>query len=223
MFRRVFSNDETTNADRIEYILRNAIYTAFTLKKRTIFTVYELLNNPDFRKKVVKDLEDENLKSFWKNEFDKAGNYQIVKMISGVTAKVGRFLFSPTAKRILEQERSTINFDDILDQGKILLCNLSEGKLGDDTSQLLGITIITKIHQAALRRSRNNPKDRKPFYLFVDEFQNFATTSFTKLLSGGRKFGLRVTIAEQSTAQQKERNIVDVILANTGTVICFRT
>ena len=139
-------------------------------------------------------------------------------MASGVTAKIGRFLFSPTAKRILEQPKSTINFDEILDKGKILICNLAEGSLGEDTSQLLGTTIITKIQQAAVRRVRQNRESRVPFNLFIDEFQNFATSSFIKLLSGGRKFGLRLTIAEQSGCQQEDRNVVNVILANCGTV-----
>jgi len=223
IFRRVFNKDENTDAHRIEYILRNTIYTAFTVKDRTVFTIYDLLNDPDFQKSVVKDLTDENLQNFWKNEFGRAGNFQVVKMVSGVTAKVGRFLFSPTAKRVLEQTHSTINFDDILESKKVLICNLAEGKLGEDTSQLLGTTIIAKIQQAALRRVRTDKTKRTPFYLFIDEFQNFATSSFTKLLSGGRKFGLRITIAEQSTSQQQDRNIVNVILANTGTVICFRT
>lgn len=223
IFRRVFFKDENTDAHRIEYILRNAIHTAFVVPNRTIFTIYELLNDKDFRKQSIKNIKDENLANFWKNEFGKAGDYQHVKMIGGITAKVGRFLFSPIAKRILEQPKSTINFEDILDNGKILLCNLAEGKLGEDTSQLLGATIIAKVHQAAVRRSRMESSKRKSFYLFVDEFQNFATSSFTKLLSGGRKFGLRITIAEQSTSQQDNRNITNVVLANTGTVICFRT
>lgn len=223
IFRRVFFKDESTDAHRIEYILRNAIYTAFTLPNRTIFTVYDLLNDNSFRKSAIKYLQDENLIKFWKNEFGKAGDYQHVKMVSGVTSKVGRFLFSPIAKRILEQPKSTINFDDILNNGKVLLCNLAEGKLGEDTSMLLGATVIAKVHQASVRRARISSSNRKPFYLFVDEFQNFATSSFTKLLSGGRKFGLRITIAEQSTSQQDNKNITNVVLANTGTVICFRT
>jgi len=223
IFRRVFFKDESIDAHRIEYILRNAIYTAFTWPNHTIFTVYDLLNDASFRKQAIKNLRDENLLNFWKNEFGKAGDFQLVKMASGVTAKVGRFLFSPIAKRILEQPKSTINFDDILDNKRILICNLAEGKLGEDTSQLLGATVIAKIHQAAVRRIRMEHAKRKPFYLFVDEFQNYATNSFTKLLSGGRKFGLRITIAEQSTAQQQNLNIVNVVLANTATVICFRT
>lgn len=223
IFRRVFTKEDNVDAHRIEYILRNTIYTAFTVKDRTIFTIYNLLNNPDYRKGVLATLNDEDLQNFWKNEFGKAGNFQIVKMVSGVTAKVGRFLFSPTARRILEQKHSTINFDEILSQKKILICNLAEGKLGEDTSQILGMTIISKIQQAAQRRARQEISTRTPFYLYIDEFQNFATSAFTKILSGGRKFGLRITIAEQSTSQQKDKDIVNIILANVGAVICFRT
>ncbi len=223
VFRRIFRKDEKVDAHRIEYILRNTIYTAYTVPDCTIFTVYELLTDPAFRKQVTRSLTDANLKKFWKNEFGKAGDYQVVKMASGVTAKIGRFLFSPIAKRILEQSRSTIDFDDIVDNKKILICNLAEGKLGEDTAQILGTAIIAKIHLSMTRRAQLEQKNREPFYLFVDEFQNFATSSFTKLLSGGRKYGLRITIAEQSTAQQDDRNIINVILANVGTVVCFRT
>lgn len=223
LFRKVFSKEEFVNAHRIEYILRNAIYTAFTVEDRTIFTVYDLLNNPPFQKEVIAKLKDQNLKNFWRFEFGRAGDYQVVKMVSGVTAKIGRFLFSPTAKRILEQKKSTINFNEILSSGKIVICNLSQGKLGEDTSRLLGVTILTKIQQAALKRANIPESKRKSFYLYVDEFQNFATHAFTKMLSEGRKYKLRVTIAEQSASQQDDRNIVNVILANVTTVVCFRS
>ncbi len=222
LFRKVFSNQENANAHRIEYILRNTIHTAFTTEDPTLFTVYDLLNNPPYQQQVVAKLQDENLKNFWKFEFGRAGDYQIVKMTGGVTAKIGRFLFSPTAKRILEQKRSTINFNDILD-GKILICNFSQGKLGEDTARLLGTTILTKLQQAALKRA-NIPQDkRRQFHLYVDEFQNFATQSFAKMLSEGRKYGLEVCIAEQSTSQQQDRSIVNIILSNVTTVVCFRS
>jgi hypothetical protein len=223
LFRKVFSKEENVNAHRIEYILRNAIYTAFTVPNCTIFTVYDLLNNPPFQKQVISKLQDENLKNFWKFEFGRAGDYQVVKMVGGVTAKIGRFLFSPTAKRILEQSASTINFDKLMDEKKIIICNLSQGKLGEDTSKLLGTTIMTKIQQAALKRANIKEAERVPFYLYVDEFQNFATHSFTKMLSEGRKYKLRVILAEQSTSQQDDRNIVNVILANVTTVVVFRS
>lgn len=223
LFRKVFSNDENANPHRIEYILRNTIYTAFTIKDATIFTLYDILNNPIFQKQVIAHLEDPYLKNFWKNEFGKAGDFQIVKMVGGVTAKVGRFLFSPTARRILEQKHSTIKFDEILDQGKILICNFSQGNLGEDTARLLGTTVLTKIQQAALRRARLPKGQRRPYYLYVDEFQNFATQSFIKMLSEGRKYGLSVCIAEQSTSQQEDRRIVNNILANVTTVVSFRS
>lgn len=222
LFRKVFSKDETDSAHRIEYILRNTTHTAFTIPDRTIFTVYKLLNNPKYLKSVLKTLDDQDLQDFWKNEFGRAGDYQIVKMVGGVTARIGRFLFSPTAKRILEQKKSTINFNEILN-GKILICNLSQGKLGDDTARLLGTTILTKIQQAALRRADIPQSKRKQFHLYVDEFQEFATLSFAKMLSRIRKYGVDVCIAQQSTSQQQDRSIVDIILANITTMICFRT
>lgn len=222
LFRKVFYKDEADNAHRIEYILRNTIYTAFTIPNRTIFTVYKLLNNPTYLKGIIKTLENEDLKDFWKNEFGRAGDYQVVKMVGGVTAKIGRYLFSPIGKRILEQEKSTINFSDILD-GKILICNLSSGNLGEDTSRLLGTTILTKIQQAALRRASIPEHKRKQFHMYVDEFQDFATLSFARMLTRVRKYGVDVVMAEQSTAQQQERDIVNIILANVTTMICFRT
>jgi energy-coupling factor transporter ATP-binding protein EcfA2 len=222
LFRKVFSKEENTNAHRIEYILRNTIYTAFTTEGCTIFTINKILTNPTFRKQVVSRLKDPELVDFWKYEFGKAGDYQVVKMTQGVTAKVGRFLRSPTARRILEQEKSTINFDDIINQGKILICNFSQ-KLGEDTSRLLGTTIMTKLQQAALKRAYIPENERKTFYLYVDEFQNFATQSFTKMVTEGRKYRMPLIIAEQSTSQQKDRDITNIILANITTVVSFRS
>lgn len=223
LFRKVFSEVWSAHAHRLEYTLRNTIQTALTLEDPTLFTVYELLNNPDFQKKVTGTLEDENLKNFWKYEFGKAGDYQKVKMVGPVTARIGRFLFSPSAKRILEQKKSTINFDEIMDQGKILICNLSKGKLGEDNSEVLGIMVLTKIQLTALKRARQEQLKRKPFYLYVDEFQNFATPSFVQMLSEARKYGLNLTMIEQSTSQQKDKNLVNVLLANVGTVVTFRS
>ena len=222
LFRKVFSSDMKGNPHRIEYILRNTIHTAFTIENPTLFTIFDLLNNPVFQKKVVARLRDENLKNFWRYEFGKAGDYQKVKMVSPVTARIGRFLFSPSAKRILEQTKSTINFDEILN-GKILLCNLAKGKLGEDTSQVLGIMILNKLQLAALKRARVDAKERKDFYLYVDEFQHFATKSFVEMLSESRKYKLNLTIAEQSTSQQDDKDLVHIILANVGSVVCFKT
>ncbi len=222
VFRKIFSDDDS-GGHRIEYMLRNAVQTALTQEKATLFTVYDLINDPTYRKKVVATLTDENLKHFWRNEFGKAGGMQQVKMVAGITAKIGRFLFSVSAKRILEQEKSTIDFDDIIASSKILICNFSKGLLGEDTSELLGIMAIAKLQLASLRRVRIQQSERTPYYLYVDEFQNFATMSFVQMLSESRKYKLFLTMAEQSTSQQDDQRMVNIILANVGTVVCFRT
>lgn len=222
IFRKIFSDDDS-GGHRIEYMLRNAVQTALTQEKATLFTVYDLINDPTYRKKVVASLDDENLKRFWRNEFGKAGGMQQVKMAAGITAKIGRFLFSVSAKRILEQEKSTIDFDDIIASSKILICNFSKGLLGEDTSELLGIMVIAKLQLASLRRVRIQQSERTPYYLYVDEFQNFATMSFVQMLSESRKYKLFLTMAEQSTSQQDDQRMVNIILANVGTVVCFRT
>ena len=146
-----------------------------------------------------------------------------MKMAAGITAKIGRFLFSASAKQILEQPKSTIDFDEIINSGKILICNFSKGLLGEDTSELFGITVLAKLQLASLRRARVSQSERRHFYLYVDEFQNFATTSFVQMLSESRKYKMFMVMAEQSTSQQKDQQMVSIILANVGTVISFRS
>jgi len=222
VLRKIFSEDDS-GGHRIEYVLRNTIQTALTMENPNLFTIFRLLNDNKYRREVTKTLDDEDLANFWKNELGKAGEFQKVKMVAGITAKIGRFLFSASAKRILEQDKSTIDFGDILDSGKILICNFSKGALGEDTSSLFGTTILAKLQVASLRRARLKQADRRPFYLYVDEFQNFATMSFVQMLSEARKYKLFLIMAEQSTSQQDQQRLVDIILANVGTVICFRS
>jgi hypothetical protein len=221
VMRKVFSEDDS-GGHRIEYVLRNAVQTALTLKDPTLFTIFDLLTDTKYRNKVAKNLQNQKLKNFWKNEFGKAGDFQRVKMAGGVTAKIGRFQFSASAERIMSQPKSTINFEEILD-GKILICNFAKGLIGEDTSALFGISTLAKLQLAAYRRVKTKQADRKPFYLYVDEFQNFATMSFVQMLSEARKYKVFLTMAEQSTSQQEDLRMVNTILANVGTVICFRS
>jgi hypothetical protein len=167
VLRKIFSEDDS-GGHRIEYVLRNSIQTALTLENPTLFTIFELLNDAKYRRKVVKTLTDKNLKDFWDNELGKAGEFQRVKMAAGITAKIGRFLFSASARRVLEQPKSTINFEDMLASKKILICNFSKGMLGEDTSTLFGTTVLAKLQTAALRRARIGEQNRVPFYLYVD-------------------------------------------------------
>ena len=221
IMRKTFS-DDGTGGHRIEYVLRNAVLTALTVEDATLFTVYDLLTNKDFRKPIVDKLEQDWLKNFWRNEFSKAGDYQQVKMMSGVTSKIGRYHASISAERILEQPKSTIDFDKILD-GKILICNLAKGLIGEDTSEVFGISILAKLQLASFRRIEQKRTNRRPFYAYVDEFQNFATVSFVEMLSEARKYKLFLTMAEQTTSQQDDEKIVNTILTNAGTIVCFKS
>jgi hypothetical protein len=208
---------------RMEYILRNAALTTLELKDPTIFTIQRLLTEKDFRDQATAILKPGLLKKFWDHEFKIAGEYQKVQMISPITNKVGRFFGSGITRNMIGQAHSTIDFEDILNNGKILLCDLSQGKIGEDNSELLGILTIAKIQLAALKRARINVEDRKDFYLYVDEFQNFATPSFAKILSEARKYRLNAVLAHQTTAQIEDKDLLKVILANSGTVVSFRT
>lgn len=221
VLRKVFS-DDSASAVRIEGMLRNAILTAFTVPDATLFTVLKLLRNSEFRKSVVDTLEDDDLKDFWREEFGQAGGMQRVSMTKGLTNRLDRFRASAPVFRMLSQVHSTISFEDLMNDGKILICNFST-EMGEDTSVLFGTTVLAKLKITAERRAVISEKDRRPFYVYVDEFQNFATTPFVKMLSASRKFGLFLTMAEQSTSQQDEQRLTEGILSNVGTLVCFRT
>lgn len=222
ILRKFFSEDDT-GGHRIEYVLRNTIHTALTVEGATIFTIFKLLTDAKYAKPIINKLEDENLKAFWKNELGKAGNMQAVKMSAGITSKIGRFLFSTSASRIMGQPKSTIDFQKIMDEKKILICNFSKGAIGEDTSRLFGVTVLARLQLAALKRSLIEEKERIPFYLYVDEFQNFATPGFMQMLSEARKYRLYATMAEQSTQQQSDQKMISIIMSNVGTVVVFRT
>lgn len=219
VLRKVFADDES-NAHRIESLLRNAIQTAFYVEGATLFTILKIIRNTDYRKKVLTSVDDQYLLDFWREEYGKAGGMQKVSMSKGLTSRIDRFRSSAPASRMLDQPKSTISFEDIIDSGKILICNFSTD-MGEDTSALFGTTVLAKLKIAAERRARQSEDERKPFYVYVDEFQNFATTPFVKMLSASRKYKLFLTIAEQTTNQQEEERLTEAILANVSTVIAF--
>jgi DNA replication protein DnaC len=221
LFRKQFASKEVSS-HRIEYLLRNTIHTALTVKNCTMFTIYRILNEQKFRLKVVSGLNDANLKRFWQEELGKAGDYQRVKMSAGVTTKIGRFLFSEPARRVFGQVESTIDFNDIIDTKKILICNFSKGLLGEEGSRLFGTSVLTKLQLSSLATARSNYRYRKEHFLYVDEFHNFSTESFVQMLAESRKYKLFLTISEQSLSSQDETER-SMLLANIGSLINFRT
>lgn len=214
--------DARYSGPRMEHILRNVILTALEQEKPTLFTIYDLLTNVKYRKKVTANLKDDILKSFWKNEFEKLGSFQKAEQISPITNKLGRFLTTSMTRNIFNQSDSKLDFEDIMNNKKILICNLSKGKIGEDTAYFLGGLFTAKIQLTALRRVHIPEAKRPDFFLYIDEFQNFATMSFAQILSEARKYRLSVILAHQNTVQI-EKDLLETIIGNTGTIICFRT
>lgn len=205
---------------RLEYILRNTILTLTYVPNSTFLDIPELLTNEGFRLKITEHLPDRVLKNFWLNEFNKLSPQMRSESISPILNKVGQFLSSQTIRNIVGHPTSTVDLESMMNEGKIILVNLSQGKLGEDSSALLGAMIITKIQLAAMNRVYVAEADRRDFYLYVDEFQNFATQSFIKILSEARKYRLDLTLANQYVGQIDE-DVQKAIFGNAGSLISF--
>ncbi len=205
---------------RLEYILRNTLLTLTYNQNTTLLDVIKILTNNKYRKNIVKKLEDQSLINFWNNEFNTYDNRQRTEAISPILNKVGQFITAPKIRTILERPHSSVNIEDIMNSGKILLLNLSQGRIGEDNAALLGSMFITKIQLAAMNRVNIPESQRRDFYLYVDEFQNFATSSFVNILSEARKYRLNLMVANQYSAQVSEE-IQKAIFGNVGTIISF--
>jgi hypothetical protein len=205
---------------RLEYILRNALLTLLYSKTANLSNIIDLLTNDRFRERIVDRLEDQVLKNFWLYEFDKMPDRQKTEAIAPILNKIGQFVTSPLIRNVIDANNSSFSIEDAMNQGKIILVNLSQGKLGEDNATLLGAMLITKIQLAAMSRVYQEEKDRKDFFLYVDEFQNFATESFNKILSEARKYRLNLTLANQYIDQIPE-DVQKAIFGNCGTIVSF--
>lgn len=205
---------------RLEYILRNVILTLLEIPNSTLVDVLTLLANSEYRKKVIRQLTDPVLKNFWEKEFARMPDRLKSEAISPIQNKVGQFITSKMIRNIVGKTKSTVDLEKIMNEGKILILNLSQGKLGEDNAALLGAMVITQIQLAAMNRSFQKEEERKDFFLYVDEFQNFATTSFIKILSEARKYRLSLTLANQYIDQLDEA-VSKAIFGNVGTLISF--
>ena len=206
---------------RLEYLLRNVILALLEYPGSTLLGVPRMFIDKEYRKKVVSKVSDPVVKAFWVNEFTKYSSQFTVDAISPIQNKVGQFLSSSLVRNIISQTQSTINMRDIMDNKKIFIVNLAKGKIGEDYSALLGAMLITKIQLAAMGRADIPEEERKDFYLYVDEFQNFATESFAGILSEARKYRLNLIVAHQYIGQLEEE-VRDAIFGNVGTLISFR-
>ena len=207
---------------RLEHILRYTLLALLDRPETTLLDISRLLTDKEFRKETLDYCTDVTVLQFWKHEFGQWNDKQINESIAPVLNKVGAFTANPIIRNIIGQPKSTFNVRQIMDEGKILVVNLSKGLIGEDNAGILGAFLVTKIQLAAMSRSDiPEVENRRPFYLYVDEFQNFATDSFAVILSEARKYGLNLTVANQYISQMTE-NVRNAVFGNVGTTISFR-
>jgi len=206
---------------RLEYILRNAILAVLDYPNSTLLAVIRMLSDKNYRKKIIEAVEDPVVKSFWQKEFAGYADKFASEAVSPIQNKVGQFLSSSLIRNIVGQTKSSIDVRKVMDEGKILIMNLSKGHIGEDNSALLGAMMITKIQLAAMSRVDIPEKERKDFYLYIDEFQNFSTDSFANILSEARKYHLNLIIAHQYIEQLSDE-VKAAVFGNVGTLISFR-
>lgn len=207
---------------RLEYILRYTILALLDRPETTMLDITRMLTDKKFRKETLSYSTDTVVLQFWNVEFNSWTEKFQAEAIAPVLNKVGAFTANPVIRNIIGQPKSTFNIREIMDSGKILIVNLSKGLIGEDNAGILGSFFVTKIQLAAMSRSDiPNIEDRRPFYLYVDEFQNFATDSFATILSEARKYGLNLTVANQYISQMSD-TVRGAVFGNVGTMISFR-
>lgn len=206
---------------RLEYILRYSLLALLDYPDATMLDITRILTDKKFRMEVLNHVQDPVVKNFWTVEFASWNDKFAAEAVAPVLNKVGAFTANPLVRNIIGQPKSSFNVRKIMDENKILLVNLSRGLLGEDNAALLGSLLVTKIQLAAMSRADIPAEQRTPFYLYVDEFQNFATDSFATILSEARKYGLNLTVANQYTAQMSIE-VKDAVFGNVGSIIAFR-
>lgn len=215
-------------SNRMQYIMNNTLLALLEYPGATLLDVMRMLTNKSFRDGVIKELTDPVVKTFWVEEFSKWTAKYADEANAAVLNKIGQLVANPLIRHIVGQPHSTINLRQIMDDGKILIMNLSKGRMGEDNSALIGAMFITKIQMAAMSRADiSNLEDRRPFHLYIDEFQNFSTDSFADILSEARKYGLSLTIGHQYIKQlvdpvTRNTKVRDAVFGNVGTLISFR-
>lgn len=206
---------------RMEYILNNCILALLEYPNSTLLGINRMLSDKAYRDDVVDNISDPVVKAFWTDEFSKYSERFMTEAGAAIQNKVGQFISNPIIRNIIGQPKSSFDIRDIMDQKKIFIMNLSKGRIGEENSRLIGAMLITKIYLAAMSRVDVPEPERQDFYLYVDEFQNFANESFKDILSEARKYRLNLVLAHQYIAQMDE-NVRDAVFGNVGTLITFR-
>ena len=207
---------------RMEYLLSNAILSLLEIEGSTLLGINRMFAEKDFRKTIVNQLTDPVVKAFWTKEYASYQERFATEASAAIQNKVGQFVSNPLIRNIIGQADSSFDIRKVMDGQKILIMNLAKGKIGEENSRLLGAMLVTKIYLTAMTRvDIPVEENRKDFYLYVDEFQNFATESFASILSEARKYRLNLILAHQYIAQMDE-TVQDAVFGNVGTMVCFR-
>ena len=206
---------------RMEHILRNALLALLDQPRATMADILRLISEKSFRQQVIAHIANPQVRTFWQSEFSNYSYRFRADSIAPIQNKVGAFLADPTLNRVLTAPAQPISFRALMDGGKVLLVNLSRGQLGEDSAALLGGLLVTTIGVAAFSRADVPEAERRPFFLYVDEFQNFTTLSVANMASELRKFGVGTIWAHQYL-HQLELDVRHAVLGNAGTLISFR-
>ena len=207
---------------RLEYILRYSLLALLDYPGATMLDITRILTEKKFREEVLGYVGDPVVRNFWNVEFASWNDKFAAEAVAPVLNKVGAFTANPIVRNIIGQPKSSFNIREIMDNRKILIVNLSRGLIGEDNASLLGALLVTKIQMGAMSRADVPQAERIPFYLYVDEFQNFATDSFAVILSEARKYALNLTVANQYIAQMS-LGVRDAVFGNVGSIVSFRT
>lgn len=205
---------------RLEYILRNATLTLLERDGSTLLDLTLLLSDEEFRRNYIAKVTNPFLRRFWADEFNSLSSTKQTEVVSPILNKVGQFLSVPLIRNIVSQPQSGFSPRWIMDNKKIFLANLSKGKIGEDVSEMLGSLLVSKFQLDVMSRANIEPEKREDFRLYVDEFQNFATDSFSDIFSEARKYGLGLVIAHQYI-NQVSNHLMDAIMGNVGNMAVF--
>jgi len=206
---------------RMEHILRNALYALLEQKNATLSDIPRLFRDSAYRKRIAASLQNEPVRIFWEREFERYSFAYRADGVASIQNKIGAFLADPVMRRILTEPKEPISLRRTMDEGKVLLVNLGKGRIGDDSSALLGGLLVTTIGLAAYSRADAEPASRRDFFVYVDEFQSFTTLAVANMLSELRKYRVGLTMAHQYLFQL-EPEIRHAVLGNAGTLISFR-
>lgn len=218
VFKKLFGVGWTP---RLEHVLRYTVLALLDTPGASLVSIQQMLTDKNFRQSVVKNIKDDVVKNFWTQEFAAWSQKFDAEAITPLLNKVGQFIATNQVRNLVGQRENTLDFRRFMDEGKIVLMKVSKGMLGEENAQLLGAMLVTRIYQAAMSRADMAEEDRRDFYFYVDEFQNFATDTFDEILSEARKYRLNLTLAHQFLGQLPD-NIRTTVFGNVGSMVSFR-